>query len=68
MGNKSQVKVYNTREAIKILQNNGYRRKTRKGSDHLDFVNETGNKIVITKKINRMVWQRLVKENSLVLS
>ncbi len=68
MSNKSQVKVYNTREAIKILQNNGYRRKTRKGSGHLDFIDETGNKIVITKKINRMVWQRIVKENKLRLS
>lgn len=68
MARKSQVKVYNTREAIKVLRDNGYKRKQRKGGDHLDFVNEAGNRIVITKKINRMIWQRLVKENSLVLS
>lgn len=65
MARKSQVKVYNTREVIKVLHNNGYKRKQRKGGDHLDFVNETGNRIVITKKLNRMIWQRLIKENGL---
>ena len=57
------MKVYSTREFIKILKRNGYTHTRNKG-DHLIYKN--GNRsVTINRDLNRMVAQRLIKENNL---
>jgi len=51
------------REAERVLLNNGYRLVRIKGSHH--YYTNGKNNIVINLRLNRMVWQRLVKENNL---
>ena len=61
----SRKKTYNSREASKILRVNDYEYEGCKG-DHFRFRHrEKGNLIVITKKLNKMVWQRICKENNI---
>lgn len=52
------------REFKKLLNRNGYRCDRIKGS-HYIFENEQGNIISIPKEPNRMIMQRLKKENCL---
>ena len=52
------------READKMLRNNGFKRDKIKGSHHHYVRN--GRRVVINLNLNRMVWQRLCKENDLV--
>ena len=56
------------RIAKKILINNGFNKIVQNRSDHVKFYNERGCHISIPyhKEINRMMWQRLVKENNLI--
>lgn len=57
------MKVYSTREFIQILKKNGFTYNRSKG-DHLIF--KRGIKtITINRGLNRMVAQRLIKENNL---
>ena len=51
----------------KILINNGFTKIIQNRSDHVKFYNERGCHISIPCKgtVNRMMWQRLVKENNL---
>ena len=56
-------KVLSTREVEKILRKNGYTYKKQNGS-HIHYEKD-GNVIVITNKINAMVWRRLMKENNI---
>lgn len=58
-------KTVNSREARKILRANGYHYDHCCGS-HFHYVKD-GNTIVINKKLNKMVWRRLVKENKLMI-
>ena len=51
------------READKMLRNNGFKRDKIKGSHHHYVRN--GRRVVINLNLNRMVWQRLCKENNL---
>ncbi len=51
------------REAERILLNNGFRKDKVKGSHH-QYIKD-GRRVVINLKLNRMVWQRLCKENGL---
>ena len=51
------------READRILINNGFKRDKVKGSHH-HYIRD-GHRVVINLKLNRMVWQRLCKENKL---
>ena len=51
------------REAERILLRNGYKLNRVKGSHH--YYTNGKNNIVLNLKLNRMVWQRLKKENSL---
>ena len=51
------------READRILVDNGFQRDKIKGSHHHYVRN--GHRVVINLKLNRMVWQRLIKENQL---
>lgn len=55
------------RIAKKILINNGFSKIIYSRSDHVKFYNERGCHISIpcNKEVNRMMWQRLVKENNL---
>ena len=61
------MKVYNDREIKRILKDNGYHVARKKG-DHEIWVSNSSNRhiTVPAKNINRMVWQRLVKENNLI--
>ena len=51
------------READIVLINNGFKRDKIKGSHH-HYIKD-GRRIVINLKLNRMVWQRICKENDL---
>ena len=53
------------RKFKRLLNDNGYRCDRIKGS-HYIFENDQGNTISINKKPNRMVMQRLLKENHLI--
>ena len=60
------MKVYTTKEIKRILKDNGYSFMRYAKGDHEIWINHSGNKICIkSNNMNRMVWQRLVKENSL---
>lgn len=60
-----KMKVYNGNEFTKILLKNGFEFVSSKGS-HKKY--KRGNQtVVINQKINRMIAQRLIKENNLVL-
>lgn len=53
------------KEAERILLNNGFKLSRIKGSHHY-YVDANGErKVTINLKLNRMVWQRLCKENNL---
>ena len=64
-GRKDKRPQIDYRTAYRILINNGYHYEKQKGSHH-HFV-KNGNRIVININLNQMVWQRLVKENELIL-
>ena len=64
--NKTKMKVYNSREARRVIMRNGYEYQYSRG-DHDYFVKEN-RKIVVTRKLNRMIWERLVKEYQLNLN
>ena len=62
---KTKMKVYNTREAKQILARNGWI-YARSSGDHTIYKKD--NKTIwIAKDLNRMIWQRLVKENDINL-
>lgn len=52
------------REAEKVLRNNGFKLARVKGSHHY-YIKE-GKSVTINLKLNRMVWQRIKKENNLI--
>lgn len=57
------MKVYTDRAFHRLLKKNGYKKIRSKG-DHVTYSN--GQKtITVNKGINRMVAQRLIKENDL---
>lgn len=55
---------FDTRMMVQLLVKNGYR-KVRSNGSHFTYRNDKGNTITITKKLNRMVAMRLIKENAL---
>jgi hypothetical protein len=61
------MKVFNEREIKRILKDNGYSVKRSNGTSHEIWENKvTGDKLSLNSKhINRMVWQRLVKEHNI---
>ncbi len=63
--NKTKMKVYNSREARRVIIRNGYMYSHARG-DHDYFVKD-GQKIIIARNLNRMIWERLVKEYELDL-
>lgn len=59
------MKVYNFNEAEKIIRENGFSLKSQKGS-HMKYHRGPKEQIILVYgKLNRMVWQRLVKEYNL---
>lgn len=55
------------REFISILRKNGYTKARSKGS-HFVYINRTTHKhISVNKDLNKMVRERLIKENCLVV-
>jgi len=59
------MKVYSMREAEKVILKNGFIYQRQKGS-HVIYKHPDGRLISIKfASLNRMIWQRLVKENSL---
>ena len=63
---KTKMKVYNSREARRVVLRNGFEYKYTRG-DHDYFIKENC-KIVIARNLNRMIWERLVKEYQLNLN
>ena len=63
---KTKMKVYNSREARKVVRKNGYTYEYSRG-DH-DYYFKDNQRIVIARNLNRMIWERLVKEYQLNLS
>lgn len=59
------TKVYNYREFAEILQKNGFVIKRYNG-DHAIFVRD-GKHVAVARKLNRMICERLIKENNLIL-
>jgi len=62
---KTKMKGYNSREARKVVRRNGYEFSHARG-DHDYFVID-GDMILIARNLNRMIWERLVKEHELDL-
>lgn len=53
------------REFVPILQKNGYTRARSKGS-HFTYINRRTHKMItVNTNLNRMVRERLIKENNL---
>ena len=62
---KTKMKVYNTREAMKIVRKNGWI-LVRTNGDHYHYKHPDHDKILtISKNLNRMVFQRCVAEFNL---
>lgn len=65
---KTKMKVYNTREAMRIARNNGWYLARTKG-DHYIFKHPENPKILtISKDLNRMSFERCVGEYGLDLN
>ena len=66
---KTKMKVYNSREAMRIARKNGWVLvRTTKG-DHFIFKHPDYDKhLVISQGLNRMVWERCVNEYGLDLN
>lgn len=63
---KTKMKVYNSREARKIIRKNGWKYSHSRG-DH-DYYKKDGKLMVIGCHLNRMIWERLVYENDINLN
>ena len=61
------MKVFNHREIVRVMHDNGYRHTSTSGS-HEKWEKSGCRPIVLTtsKEVNRMLWQRIVKENNLI--
>ena len=61
------TKVYSTREIKKILRNNGFVECRQTGS-HVIYTDANGRHMTVRfTKCNKMVWQRMIKEYSLIV-
>ena len=65
---KTKMRIYTTREAQKIARKNGWV-LVRKSGDHWIYRHPNHSKILtISDGLNRMVWERCVKEFNLDLN
>lgn len=61
------TKTYNNRDIKRILRSNGFYFQRQTGS-HMIYTNENGNHITVRcSNCNKMVWQRMIKENNLAV-
>ena len=60
-----KVKVYNKRSFTKLLEDNDFHCNRTHGS-HFIYKDKNGRTISFNKDLNRMVAQRLIKENNLM--
>ena len=59
------MKVYSIKEIRKVLKSNGYLFLRYASGDHEIWSNGKSKICIKSVKMNRMIWQRLVKENNL---
>ncbi len=65
---KQRIRIYNTREARAVAEKNGWY-LARTAGDHYIYKHPNSNKILtISMNLNRMVWQRVVREYNLDLN
>lgn len=65
---KTKMKVYNTREAQKVVVANGWE-LVRSSGDHMIYHHPNHTKILtISRGLNRMVWERCVREFNIDLN
>ena len=65
---KTKMKVYNTKEAMRIARKNGWILVRTKG-DHCIYKHPNCSKLLtISKRLNRIVWERCVAEFGLNLN
>jgi len=65
---KTKMRIYTTREARKIAELNGWK-LARKSGDHWIYRHPNHSKILtISDGLNRMVWERCVREFDLNLN
>lgn len=65
---KTKMKVYNTREARKIARKNGWVLIRTSGDHYIYEHPDFDKKLVISDRVNRMVWERCVVEYNLDLN
>lgn len=66
---KSKMKVYSTKEAKRIVRKNGWYLDRSPGGGHEIFKHPDNKKImVISRPLNKMVWEKIVKEFDLNLN
>lgn len=66
---KTKMRIYTTREARRIAVKNGWILVRHTGGDHWIYKHPNHSKILsISEGLNRMVWERCVKEFDLDLN
>lgn len=66
--NKTKMRIYTTREAKRIAKKNGWILVRKMGDHWLYKKPNIAKTLVITQKLNRIVWERCVKEFDLDLN
>ena len=65
---KTKMRMYTTREAQRIVEKNGWTLARTKG-DHFYYKKQGNPKILnLSRDLNRMIWERLVKEYDIDLN
>jgi predicted RNA binding protein YcfA (HicA-like mRNA interferase family) len=59
-------KVYNNKEFTAILKKNGFVLERTKGSHSIYYNSDTHRHMTVAHHLNRMVCERLIKENNLL--
>lgn len=65
---KTKMKVYNTREAMKIARKNGWTLVRTNGDHYIYKHPDYSKQLTISKGLNRIVWERCVYEFGLNLN
>lgn len=67
--NKTKMKIYSSREAMKIIRRNGWQLARANGGAHFIFKHPNDPRILtIDKKLNRILWERIVNEYNIDLN
>lgn len=65
---KKKIKIYNAREARKVVRKNGWKLMRVNGSHYIYKHPDSDKILTISKDLNRIVWERCVDEYNLDLS